>query len=122
MRRLLLVLVALCLLTWGTALYLLVMPKAHSTASLPTEMVLPVFVVAVLFFALLLAYPFEVLTVGTVLYLGALPLGWLSWQKHARATAAPQPLSPDHPVTDSPAASPPNAVTPPDTERPTRLN
>jgi len=88
----------------------------------PTEMVLPVFVVAVLFFALLLAYPFEVLTVGTVLYLGALPLGWLSWQKHAGATAAPQPLSPDHPVTDSPAASPPNAVTPPDTERPTRLN
>ncbi|MGD9767486.1 MAG: CDP-diacylglycerol--serine O-phosphatidyltransferase [Pseudolabrys sp.] len=88
----------------------------------PTEMVLPVFVVAVLFFALLLAYPFEVLTVGTVLYLGALPLGWLSWQKHARAAAAPQPLSPDHPVTDSPAASPPNAVAPSDTERPTRLN
>ncbi|MEZ4667744.1 MAG: hypothetical protein R3E39_07485 [Anaerolineae bacterium] len=41
MRRLLLVMVALCLLTWGTALYLLLMPKAHSTAFLPTRMVLP---------------------------------------------------------------------------------
>lgn len=88
----------------------------------PTEMVLPVFVLAVLFFALLIAYPFEVLTIGTLLYLGALPLGWLSWQKHARGAAAPQPLSPDHPAPEAPAGSPPNTVTPPDAERPTRLN
>jgi CDP-diacylglycerol--serine O-phosphatidyltransferase len=89
----------------------------------PTEMVLPVFVLAVLFFALLLAYPFEVLTIGTVLYLGALPLGWLSWQKHARAAAAPRPPSPDHPAVESSSVSPPNVgSTPPDTERPTRLN
>lgn len=88
----------------------------------PTEMVLPVFVLAVLFFALLIAYPFEVLTIGTLLYLGALPLGWLSWQKHARGAAAPQPLSPDHPTPEAPAGSPPNTVTPPDAERPTRLN
>ena len=33
------------------------------------EMVLPVFVVVVLFFALLVAYPWVVLTIGTVLYL-----------------------------------------------------
>lgn len=88
----------------------------------PTEMVLPVFVLAVLFFALLIAYPFEVLTIGTLLYLGALPLGWLSWQKHARGAAAPQPLSPDHPAPEAPAGSPPNTVTPADAERPTRLN
>jgi len=86
----------------------------------PTEMVLPVFVLAVLFFALLIAYPFEVLTIGTVLYLGALPLGWLSWQKHARAATETQP--PDHPIAESPAAPPPAAVAPPDGERPSRLN
>src|SRR3977135_3265270 len=33
------------------------------------EMVLPVFVAVVLFFALLVAYPWEVLTIGTVLYI-----------------------------------------------------
>jgi CDP-diacylglycerol--serine O-phosphatidyltransferase len=49
------------------------------------EMVLPIFVLAVLFFALLLAFPFEVLTICTLLYLGALPFGWVSWQTHARA-------------------------------------
>ncbi|MGN6463258.1 MAG: CDP-diacylglycerol--serine O-phosphatidyltransferase [Pseudolabrys sp.] len=88
----------------------------------PTEMVLPVFVLAVLFFALLIAYPFEVLTIGTLLYLGALPLGWLSWQKHARGAAAPSPLSTGQPMAETPAASPPPASATPDDERPSRLN
>ena len=39
------------------------------------EMVLPVFVVVVLFFALLIAYPWAVLTIGTILYLASLPFG-----------------------------------------------
>jgi CDP-diacylglycerol--serine O-phosphatidyltransferase len=43
----------------------------------PPEMVLPVFVMVVLFFAMLVSYPWQVLTVGTVAYLGCLPLGWL---------------------------------------------
>ena len=39
------------------------------------EMVLPVFVLVVAFFALLIAYPWVVLTIGTVLYLASLPFG-----------------------------------------------
>ena len=48
------------------------------------EMVLPVFVAVVLFFALLVSYPWVVLTIGTVLYLGSLPLG-LALLPQARA-------------------------------------
>ena len=77
----------------------------------PPEMVLPLFVVAVLFFALLIAYPWEVLSVGAVVYLICLPLGWLSYRDYQRkdalaanasaetATAAAEdtPLSPAQP-------------------------
>lgn len=41
MRRFLLVMTALCLMVWGTALYLLLDPFGSSTAVLPTLMVLP---------------------------------------------------------------------------------
>src|SRR5262249_7541419 len=42
----------------------------------PREMVLPVFVVVVLFVALLLSYPWVVLATGTLVYLACLPLGY----------------------------------------------
>jgi CDP-diacylglycerol--serine O-phosphatidyltransferase len=61
-------------------------------------MVLPVFVAVVLFFALLVSYPWIVLTIGTVLYLASLPLGWLSYRRHERkdaATASAALASPD---------------------------
>ena len=54
----------------------------------PPEMVLPVFVVVVLFFALLISYPWQVLTIGTLAYLGCLPLGWLSYREYQRKDAA----------------------------------
>jgi CDP-diacylglycerol--serine O-phosphatidyltransferase len=58
----------------------------------PPEMVLPVFVVVVLFVALLVSYPWEVLTIGTLSYLAALPFGWLSYRNYERqATAAAAP-------------------------------
>ncbi|KAB2875563.1 MAG: CDP-diacylglycerol--serine O-phosphatidyltransferase, partial [Pseudorhodoplanes sp.] len=46
----------------------------------PPEMVLPIFVVVVLFVALLVSYPWEVLTVGSIAYLAALPFGWLAYR------------------------------------------
>src|SRR6202047_3254454 len=52
------------------------------------EMVLPVFVLIVLFFALLISYPWEVLTIGTVMYLMTLPLGWLSYRNAEHKSAA----------------------------------
>jgi CDP-diacylglycerol--serine O-phosphatidyltransferase len=84
----------------------------------PPEMVLPVFVVVVLFFALLASYPWEVLTLGTLAYLGCLPLGWLSFREHERkdaAAAASVMAAPDSAVV--PGQQPPG-----DDERPARLN
>jgi CDP-diacylglycerol--serine O-phosphatidyltransferase len=54
----------------------------------PPEAVLPIFVIVVLFFALLLSYPWEVLTIGTVAYLGSLPFGRISYRKHQERDAA----------------------------------
>jgi CDP-diacylglycerol--serine O-phosphatidyltransferase len=54
----------------------------------PPELVLPVIVVAVLFVALLVSYPWHVLSVGTVVYLACLPLGWWSHQRYSQADAA----------------------------------
>src|SRR5712664_3069241 len=92
------------------------------------EMVLPVFVGVVLFFALLVSYPWPVLTVGTVLYLLSLPVGPYSYREYQRKDAAAQAgapaeaqpraqaepplLSPQHPAVDQPA----------DPDRPARLN
>jgi CDP-diacylglycerol---serine O-phosphatidyltransferase len=89
----------------------------------PPDMVLPVFVLVVAFFALLLSYPWEVLTVGTLLFLGSLPLSWISYNRHLQRAAqvhlghAPQPEADDAP---GPHVARP-APEPPD-ERPARLN
>jgi CDP-diacylglycerol---serine O-phosphatidyltransferase len=69
----------------------------------PPEMVLPIFVLVVLFVAVLISYPWPVLTIGTLCYLAALPLGWLSYRRYERAAvAAPQLPAASAP---SPAAS-----------------
>ena len=89
------------------------------------EIVLPVFVAVVLFFALLVSYPWIVLTIGTVLYLASLPLGWLSYRRHERKDAASATLaSPDARPRphgeEAPSLSPGHPDQPP--HRPTRLN
>jgi len=86
------------------------------------EVVLPAFVGAVVFVALLIGYPWQMLSVGSVVYLLSLPIGWKSYRDQERdfdrrseATAEPTAetpastaLSPDpHPGHD---------------ERPSRLN
>jgi CDP-diacylglycerol--serine O-phosphatidyltransferase len=87
----------------------------------PPEMVLPVFVLVVLFTALLIAYPWWVLTIGTVCYLACLPLGWVSYKEYQRkdAMSAAQAAAA---VADAPApeALPPGPAE--DPERPVRLN
>jgi CDP-diacylglycerol--serine O-phosphatidyltransferase len=90
------------------------------------EMVLPVFVAVVLFFALLVSYPWVVLTIGTVAYLASLPVGWLSYRNHERkdADAAAQAASSDparaRPQDEAPSISP--AHPEPPSDRPARLN
>ncbi len=90
----------------------------------PPDLVLPVFVVVVLFFALLISYPWEVLTVGSLAYLGCLPFGWMSYREYQRKDAAAAAAA-------EAAAAPPveTAVAPgqvpasdSDHDRPARLN
>jgi CDP-diacylglycerol---serine O-phosphatidyltransferase len=59
----------------------------------PPEMLLPVFAAIVVFFALLISYTWEVLTIGTLVYLAALPFGWTSYRRKAagEGTSVPQP-------------------------------
>jgi CDP-diacylglycerol--serine O-phosphatidyltransferase len=86
-------------------------------------MVLPVIIMAVLFIALLVSYPWQVLGVGTLLYLACLPLGWFSYRGHERADAAALKRA-GGPAEAVSAAKPP-PVAPagePDEERPVRLN
>jgi CDP-diacylglycerol--serine O-phosphatidyltransferase len=81
------------------------------------EMVLPLIVAVVSFFALLISYPWWVLSIGTAAYLACLPLGWVSYKEHQRkdAVGAVQ-LEPA-----SEASAPP--LRPADEpERPARLN
>jgi CDP-diacylglycerol--serine O-phosphatidyltransferase len=88
----------------------------------PPEMVLPVFVVIVLFFALLISYPWEVLTVGTVIFLACLPLGWLSYRDYERkeAAAAMPPTDIADDAVSSPRAGQPLERV--ESDRPPRLN
>jgi CDP-diacylglycerol---serine O-phosphatidyltransferase len=50
----------------------------------PPDMVGPLIIVMVLFVALLIAYPWVLLTAGTLAYLASLPFGWLSYRAYER--------------------------------------
>ena len=91
----------------------------------PPDMVLPVILCVIVFFALLVGYPWAVLTIGTLCYLAGLPFGWLSYRDYERrdaeaaavaTDAAPQPAPP----VAAPGDQPPTPA--PDDVRPTRLN
>ncbi|WOH84657.1 phosphatidylcholine/phosphatidylserine synthase [Bradyrhizobium sp. BEA-2-5] len=54
----------------------------------PPELVLPAFVSVVFFVALLIGYPWHILSAGSVLYLISLPWGWKSYRDQERQLAA----------------------------------
>ena len=83
------------------------------------DMVPPVIVVVVLFIALLVSYPWHLLTAGTLIYLACLPLGWFSYQRYRQADAAAA-ASVTAPAADD-AVLPPQPTQSGD-ERPARLN
>jgi CDP-diacylglycerol--serine O-phosphatidyltransferase len=94
--------------------------KRVGTRVMP-ELVGPVIVLVVLFIALLIAYPWELLTAGTLAYLVSLPFGWLSYRGYERRSresraeaAAPAAVSP--PIAASHLRPGDNG------ERPSRLN
>jgi CDP-diacylglycerol--serine O-phosphatidyltransferase len=89
------------------------------------NMVLPIFLLVVLLAALLVSYPWHVLTIGSLLYIAFLPFGWLSYRQYLRkdAEAAAAKATPDlhQPQPETPPVH--AGVAPPDgEERPSRLN
>jgi CDP-diacylglycerol--serine O-phosphatidyltransferase len=90
-------------------------------ARVPPELVLPVILVAVCLIALLVSYPWYLLTAGTIVYLALLPLGWFSRQRYLEADAAALKARTSVAADGTQMASP----APPaehDDERPVRLN
>jgi CDP-diacylglycerol--serine O-phosphatidyltransferase len=70
------------------------------------EYVLPLFVLVVLFVALLVSYPFETLTICTLLYLGSLPLSWTTYHRRlATELGAARGDSESETDDDTPSAS-----------------
>jgi CDP-diacylglycerol--serine O-phosphatidyltransferase len=92
----------------------------------PPELVGPLIVVVVLSIALLIAYPWIVLTAGTLTYLAALPFGWLSYRDYERRSregrAEPAPATVQPVATSTTAAAGMIAPATDDDERPPRLN
>jgi CDP-diacylglycerol---serine O-phosphatidyltransferase len=89
------------------------------------ELVLPLFVVVVLFFALLIAYPWPVLATGTIIYLASLPFGFMSYRDYQRREVVAQPgVAPAEtaPQSMAPTLTPRAPTEPAPPERPARLN
>jgi CDP-diacylglycerol---serine O-phosphatidyltransferase len=120
-------------LTWLTLIYTLgiaslmvsrlpVYSGKRVGTRVPPDMVGPLILVVVLFFAILFAYPWELLTVGTLAYLATLPFGWLSYREHERRSrqnrAEAAPASTQSPPIAAGHVQPPEG----DDDRPSRLN
>jgi len=118
-------------LTWATLFYTLgiaslmvsrlpVFSGKRVGTRVPPELVGPLIVAVILFIALLIAYPWVILTAGSLAYLACLPFGWLSYrgyQRRERASAAEAGVTA---AAAQPQAPLLRAVT--DDERPARLN
>jgi CDP-diacylglycerol--serine O-phosphatidyltransferase len=92
-------------------------------ARVPREMVLTVIVLVILTIALLIAYPWHVLSAGTIMFLCSLPIGWRSYQQQARK-AAESPATGAAGAAVTPEDSPAGDVqaAPAAEDRPHRLN
>jgi CDP-diacylglycerol--serine O-phosphatidyltransferase len=89
----------------------------------PPELVLPVFVSVIFFIALLIGYPWHILSAGSVLYLASLPMGWKSYRDQARKSAAATAVPAAGAAPASPAPSfAPTVPDPAEDERPERLH
>jgi len=122
--------------TWFTLFYTLaigflmvsrlpVLSGKKAGQRVPPDMVVPIFVVVVLFFALLISYPWQVLTIGTLAYIICLPLGIISYRRFqqadlalARANASGAPTEASAAAADP--AAPPSSDAPAKDDQPTR--
>jgi CDP-diacylglycerol--serine O-phosphatidyltransferase len=89
----------------------------------PPEMVVPLIVLVILSIALLIAYPWVLLTVVTLAYLACLPFGWLSYRGYERRTRESKAEMALAPLAASPSPTIVPMVRPgDDDERRTRRN
>jgi CDP-diacylglycerol--serine O-phosphatidyltransferase len=89
----------------------------------PPDMVGPLIVLVVLAIALLIAYPWIVLTAATIAYLASLPFGWLSYRRYERRSLESKAETAASPMTSpSPTIIPGLIHSTDDDERPSRLN
>jgi CDP-diacylglycerol--serine O-phosphatidyltransferase len=87
----------------------------------PPEMVGPLIVVMVLWIGLLMAYPWIMLTAGTLAYLASLPFGWLSYRRYQRRSRQAMDEVMREPMLPPPIGE--GAVRPNNqADRPSRLN
>src|SRR5436309_2939033 len=86
------------------------------------ELVLPMFVAVVFFIALLIGYPWHILSAGTVFYLLSLPVGWKSYRDHERRAAAGAAPPADLPAFDPAQPFVQGADDDEQDDRPARLN
>jgi CDP-diacylglycerol---serine O-phosphatidyltransferase len=90
----------------------------------PPELVLPVFVSVIFFIALLVGYPWYILSAGSILFLLSLPMGWKSYRDQAQRAAAPT-APPAEVAGANPAPSYPpvtGSTKPSEDDRPERLH
>jgi CDP-diacylglycerol--serine O-phosphatidyltransferase len=79
-------------------------------------------VLVVLFVALLVTFPWEVLTAGTLLYLACLPFGWFSYRDYQRKDLALAQQAAGATPPEGEAALPAPLPGSPEDHRPGRLN
>lgn len=85
------------------------------------ELVGPLIVVVVASFALLIAYPWIMLTIGTLAYLATLPFGWLSYRGYERRSRDSEAEAAAA-VAQTPSRGSGFAGPPDNEDRPSRLN
>ncbi len=86
------------------------------------EMVLPVFVSVVFFIALLISYPWYILSIGSICYLLSLPVGWKSYRDQGRRAAAQAMAPAAEPFVPAGSSAGAPLPEPEEDDRPSRLH
>ncbi len=60
---------------------------------IPRDLVAPIFITAVIVFALLFSFTWLALTIGTLAYLAVIPISWRAWREQMRTAHEPEPDS-----------------------------
>ena len=60
-------------------------------ARIPGESVMPLFVLVVIFAGLLASYPFQVMAIGTAIYIAHIPFAWRTWRRRIAESATDEP-------------------------------